>query len=166
MLVKWSSWLIPFASNSRTRALNLINWATWIPNENGLLEYWFAGSTVDPPVAKLHPVWKLGSTTESRYGLRNGWSIASTAKPKTNQLIEIMKNYDEKLRNITQKIDNQTAVTKPPCRLLEVGLSIRRSYWKSHSGNQTTSIRIWITEVKNCRIAKTRRNDHRRIWED
>lgn len=43
---------------------------------------------VDPAAAKLHPFWKLGEPTESRYAFRNGKSIASTAKnyPKSKIL--------------------------------------------------------------------------------
>lgn len=38
-----------------------------------------AGRIVDPAAAKLHPFWKFGTPTESRYAFRNGKSIASTA---------------------------------------------------------------------------------------
>lgn len=69
---------LPSASSSRTRALNLINWATWTPKENGLMALRLTGSIVDPPVAKLHPVRKFGAPKESKYGFMNGKSIAST----------------------------------------------------------------------------------------
>lgn len=74
--------LIPFTSNSRTRVLNLTNWATWIPKEKGLVDAALAGSIVDPPVAKLHPFWKFGMPIESKYGLRNERSNAFTAAYK------------------------------------------------------------------------------------
>lgn len=50
-----------------------------MPKENGLTEYFVAGRMVDPAAAKLQPFWKLGAPTESKYALRNGISIASTA---------------------------------------------------------------------------------------
>ena len=62
---RWSM-CSPLASNSRTRALNRKNWATWTPKENGLTACAVGGCIVDPAAAKLHPLWKLGAPIESR----------------------------------------------------------------------------------------------------
>ena len=72
--------VIPLDRSLVTLSLKEKNCLIWRPNENGLTDVGFAGVIEHPAWAKLTPVRKFGAPRESKYALRSGISIASTAE--------------------------------------------------------------------------------------
>jgi len=132
---------IPLDRSLVTLSLKAKNCLIWRPNENGLTDVGFAGVIEHPAWAKLTPVRKLGVPRESKYALRSGISIASTARISLWDKNEITDNkfYGTKKGEVKTWLSANSIATKLLC-LSGIGLCISL-FW----ANQTDTVVLHCT---------------------